>query len=73
MTEEPDTKYMRLAAKNSCGCPKNLGTPCRCKTCHVETKIRLKRGVSLKKVVCFGCGHHGFERFTKYDQEHKKP
>jgi Zn ribbon nucleic-acid-binding protein len=48
---------------------KNRGTPCRCPKCHFETKIRLHKGVSLKRHVCLMCGHVGFERYTKYDKE----
>jgi hypothetical protein len=72
MTEEPTTEFMKLAETYGAKNPKKRGTPCRCKNCGYITKIRLKKGISLKKIYCFGCCQIGvFERFTKYDQEQK--
>jgi hypothetical protein len=72
MTEEQPTKYMRLAAAYGAKADKKCGTPCRCKWCGWIQKIRLKKGVSIKKYCCFNCGNTGeYERFTKYDQERK--
>ena len=76
MTEdplEPPTKFMNLYDMYGGKSLKQMGTPCRCKKCGWETKIRLKKGASLKTLVCFNCGFTGlFERFTHYDQEGKK-
>ena len=46
-----------------------LGTPVICPRCGCEDKVRLKRGVRLKNLLCLGCGHVGLKRNTDYDKE----
>jgi predicted RNA-binding Zn-ribbon protein involved in translation (DUF1610 family) len=72
MSEKPDTKYMKIAAAYGAKKPRACGTPIRCKKCGWTTKIRLKKGATLKALTCWSCGAVGqFERWTKHDQEHK--
>lgn len=64
-----DSDYMlSLTIKDE----KQRGTPVICLNCGWETKVRLKKGVKLKKVQCWKCGRQGFKRNTEYDKERRK-